>query len=229
MLRKINKSASDSAFKGGLDKKIDSPVKDKKPPQAPRSSEQLEKSILSCRTCQMISISDANRIMCQYCGSFYDPNFLKNRSDVKNPKKSSSSRNDSRHRRYSTSSRSNETNSGNEESGSDSNNNDSDSDTDSSTGRTSEKVKNFFKNLFAKRDVTKGSKKEEHIQMEDKKDKTSLHETIRNNMKSSAAIGTKKPIAPNISMHPFLALEAKDPIEVEEHRKKFLKGPEEFR
>ena len=237
MFTNISKSASESTFKGDSSKIIETKINGKKSTQTPSSSEQLTKSILSCRTCYMISISDTKRIMCPYCGSFYDPNFLKNRSDIKKSKKKVAngkieSRNGFSNRRHSESSRSNETNSGNEESESNSSNKESDLDTDdsNSSGRASGKVKNFFKNLFSKKDVVKEGKKEEYIQMEDKKLNKTFAENIRNNTKICTSLETKKILnAQNIVMHPFLTIEAKDPIKIEEYRRKFLKGPEEFR
>lgn len=39
---------------------------------APQSSTQIIKIVLTCRVCQMIHISDKKRILCPYCGNFYD-------------------------------------------------------------------------------------------------------------------------------------------------------------
>lgn len=38
----------------------------------------LVQIVTTCRVCRMISISDKKRILCPYCGSFYDPNFNMN-------------------------------------------------------------------------------------------------------------------------------------------------------
>jgi len=172
--------------------------------------------------------------MCPYCGAFYDPNFLNIQANNKKSKKTrvdAKSQNRNGSRRNSASSRSNEANSGNDESVDDESS-DSDSDASNSSGRTSKKVKNFFKNLFSKRDVTKGEKKEESIQMDDKKAKINSSENTRNSVKGndSGSLETKKlSNAQNVVMHLFLTLEARDPLKIELYRRKFLKGPEEFR
>jgi uncharacterized Zn finger protein (UPF0148 family) len=229
----MNKSASASGFQEGSSNRNDASNIAKRPPQSPSTSKQATKSIMSCITCNMISISDTNRIMCPYCGAFYDPNFLNIKANNKKSKKTradAKSQNRNGSRRNSASSRSNGANSDNDEGVSESN--DSDSGDSNASSRTSKKVKNFFKNLFSKRDVTKGEKKEEYIQMDDKKDKENSSENIRNNVKGhdSGSLEMKKLFnAQNVVMHLFLTLEAKDPLKIELYKRKFLKGPEEFR
>lgn len=57
-----------------------------------KSSQKIMRSLhaVNCRVCEMINICDRSRILCPYCGSFYDPN-MKTESDYINRKRSSNS------------------------------------------------------------------------------------------------------------------------------------------
>ena len=85
MFSRITKSASESAFQAGNPKlkgmsnnKNKNCSTDNKLVPSTSSPSVQAKHINSCRICHMICISDAVRIMCPYCGAFYDPSFLKN-------------------------------------------------------------------------------------------------------------------------------------------------------
>ena len=231
MLTKIAKSASESTFQVGSNKKRLSSAAPKidntNNRQTTTSSSKPPKNILSCRTCHMISISDSNRIMCPYCGSFYDPNFLK--KNTKNSRRSNNSKN----RRNSDSNRSIETTSEMEEIDNNESNNSSDTDTDDSSlnsPNAGERVKSFFKNLFSKRASNKSDRKE-CIQMRDKNGGRRSDNSLNGGkMTSVTSFEVNKMInAQKIVMHPFLTLESKDSLTTEQYRNKFNKTLDEFR
>ena len=101
MLSRITKSTSESAFpsvkkKGAnsintpvtscssssnIDNKSNNSNNNQNTMQTLSSSTSVmqPKHLHSCRTCHMICIADTTRIMCPYCGSFYDPAFLRSK------------------------------------------------------------------------------------------------------------------------------------------------------
>ena len=143
-------------------------------------------------------------------------------------------------RRNSASSRSNETTSDNETSLTSESSDSSGTDDDSTTGHNGSRVKNFFKNLFAKRDLTqKTAKKEECIQMQDKtssgkqhQHRLSLQEKLVQQTDSAGSI--ESPTAKSLNehknnLHPFLTIDNKDPSKFHEYKSKLIKTSEEFR
>lgn len=49
------------------------------PPNPLTGSDQI---VLNCRVCQMINITDKKRILCPFCGSFYDPRIERTYKDT---------------------------------------------------------------------------------------------------------------------------------------------------
>ena len=108
---------------------------------------------------------------------------------------------------------------------------DTDDDSSSNASRNDGRVKNFFKNLFSKRDAGK-SNKAENIKMQDKSvAKQQQRSKVEKSIPKSESTNAIEPKLNEIKpvLHPFLVLDNKDPNKFVEYRSKVIKTAEEFR
>lgn len=64
--------------KNGLARLLKLSKKSSKPPlvpnQASRTPQLADRVVACCHKCKLINVSERQRLMCPYCGAFYDPN-----------------------------------------------------------------------------------------------------------------------------------------------------------